>query len=435
MTKNLQNLNVQNQNTFGNGYFNVFSNISFNSSEQKIAENFNVKIGNVKIGGGGSIGIRDAFTLVELLVVIAIIGVLVGLLLPAVQAAREAARRMKCTNNLKQFGLAVHNFHDTRDGLPPSAVYQLKPSFWVMIYPYIEQQALYDLMASYTPDPNPDTTNIVDPPLVFNGTNYTNASKWFYRLPDNLKEGFASIPFNKCPSRRNKSSYNNQNNNNSGPRGDFALVSIYDRTLSDSSATIGAITGDWFVPPSFPGWTGSSLPPSGHLQNYSSPFLPALVRWISSAPSTVGTANGDGQYITSWEPRNAMTSWQDGVSNQLIIGEKFIPQDLFEANGQWDGGNILGNATHQNLNIVRAISSGAQSIKRFPADIPEGEYWMDSAASGNANVVHAVFGGIHQGIANFLIGDGSVHAISSSINRTTLWHLGHTQDGNPVSIP
>ena len=88
---------------------------------------------------------RRAFTLVELLVVIAIIGVLIALLLPAVQQAREAARRMQCTNHLKQLGLALHNYHDVNNSFPPAGEQEhAKLGLFGRLLPYIEQQALYD---------------------------------------------------------------------------------------------------------------------------------------------------------------------------------------------------------------------------------------------------------------------------------------------------
>jgi prepilin-type N-terminal cleavage/methylation domain-containing protein/prepilin-type processing-associated H-X9-DG protein len=102
--------------------------------------------------------IRRGFTLVELLVVIAIIGILIALLLPAVQAAREAARRSQCTNNEKQIGLALHNYHDTFKSFPPSGVLEGDHGLpvngpyahayhytWLfMILPFMEQQPLHD---------------------------------------------------------------------------------------------------------------------------------------------------------------------------------------------------------------------------------------------------------------------------------------------------
>ena len=90
---------------------------------------------------------RRGFTLIELLVVIAIIAVLIALLLPAVQQARESARRTQCKNNLKQLGLALHNYHDTHNFFPPgnvaSQVGGWGPSWWIFILPYIDQAPVY----------------------------------------------------------------------------------------------------------------------------------------------------------------------------------------------------------------------------------------------------------------------------------------------------
>ena len=94
--------------------------------------------------------IRRGFTLVELLVVIAIIGILIALLLPAVQAARGAARRMSCQNNLKQFGIAIHNYHDANKKLPQGMIYLKYWSFRSLLLPFYEEGNLeewveYDL--------------------------------------------------------------------------------------------------------------------------------------------------------------------------------------------------------------------------------------------------------------------------------------------------
>src|SRR6478609_4657468 len=92
---------------------------------------------------------RRAFTLIELLVVIAIIAILIALLLPAVQQAREAARRTQCKNNLKQLGLGLHNYLDTFSVLPPMCAIGSgtggKWSVWARIMPYLEQASIYNL--------------------------------------------------------------------------------------------------------------------------------------------------------------------------------------------------------------------------------------------------------------------------------------------------
>ncbi len=107
-------------------------------------------------------GGRSGFTLIELLVVLAIIAVLIGLLLPAVQKVREAANRVKCGNNLRQLGLAAHQYHDAHQHLPPGVGYYPTPpngvfgTYFFHLLPYVEQDNLYRSALGSVPFPPPD---------------------------------------------------------------------------------------------------------------------------------------------------------------------------------------------------------------------------------------------------------------------------------------
>lgn len=154
---------------------------------------------------------RRGFTLVELLVVIAIIGVLIALLLPAVQQAREAARRSQCLNNLKQIGLATHNFHDTYGELPPSRIRYGYMGWVALTLPFMEQTNLadqIDLKATYANQTNAvqqtsvnalvcpsrhkagDITTSVE---AINGDNSDNGAVWDYASCDGPSGDNAAI--------------------------------------------------------------------------------------------------------------------------------------------------------------------------------------------------------------------------------------------------
>ncbi|MDR3233279.1 MAG: DUF1559 domain-containing protein [Planctomycetaceae bacterium] len=176
----------------------------------------------------------------------------------------------------------------------------------------------------------------------------------------------------------------------------------------------------------------------------------------------VGSVDGDAKFIRAWSSRNIFSDWTDGTSNQLIAGEKFIPSELWNVQldpnasdiktsaykRQWDGSYLSPNAIRQNMNIARPIYYTQSCIKRSPNDSPKisdglddgsgnGIVCQDTPPNGNidANTYHAVYGGIHQGICQFAVGDGTVHSIDANINWELLYHLAKTNDGEAVNIP
>ncbi|MDR1962937.1 MAG: DUF1559 domain-containing protein [Planctomycetaceae bacterium] len=363
-----------------------------------------------------------AFTLVERLVVIAILGVLIALLLPAVQAAREAAFRMQCTNHLKQFGIAVHNFHDTREGLPPltigylvdtdpyntNAEKQGRASLWVFILPFMEQQPLYDFVAEKS-----DSFR-----LGLNGTNLWNFAGDSDSDRLSYQERLGSITTFLCPSRRSTAgSFIGRTDSLDsqqilGPQGDYAIV-------------VGREDANWSEWVQYQDVTNTT-----RVNAQRGPFRPAV--WENNEPQ-------------QWKCRDSLAWWSDGTSNQVLIGEKLIYFDAIgvcrdgaAANRPYTGDcSIFAAGEWKCMPMSRSFNAHFENnYKRSPQDIYQ-ENW-------------AQWGSCHPGICNFLIGDGSVRALSVTIptgalvvtgtagtlnTDSILAKLGNVGDGNPVTLP
>ncbi|MDR2644298.1 MAG: DUF1559 domain-containing protein [Planctomycetaceae bacterium] len=235
------------------------------------------------------------FTLVELLVVIAIIGLLIALLLPAVQAAREAARRMSCTNNLRQIGIAVHNFNDAKSALPPSIIARYRMSIFPLLFPYMEQQTLYEKILSL-PDDYGNTTE---------GKFVTGKGWWgpvvtvgTCSLTEEDRALFGRVAIYYCPTRaRSKPAITKPPAgttwDRSGPQHDYAIVGCQGST-GTINVNLGDVTAWW----QFAGdANGNDNDPS----RLSSPFR------IARSDFTY-TGHSDGGAVTKWSPRDKI-SW------------------------------------------------------------------------------------------------------------------------------
>jgi prepilin-type N-terminal cleavage/methylation domain-containing protein len=208
---------------------------------------------------------RQGFTLVELLVVIAIIGILIALLLPAVQAAREAARRTQCLNHFKQIGLAMHGFHDVRKGLPPSRLTNHHATWLFLVRPYMEDSALFQAWPAETD---------------------------FFDMPEAVRIQTTSGLL--CPSRHHDSvlAYREPDNVHGHSKSPLTGGAIADY-VGVRGSTCGGFDEPW--------------------HKYDGVML------VSDYPEYPG---GHPRTLTKWKPRISFKKITDGTSKTLMCGEK-----------------------------------------------------------------------------------------------------------------
>jgi len=322
---------------------------------------------------------RHGFTLVELLVVIAIIGTLVALLLPAVQAAREAARRTQCVNNLKQQGLALHNYAGTYKKFPPGRVRAGAngATLFALIFPYMEEQAAWDKLTSDLSKATPAVNKIG----VFG---YKNLNP-IHQVPEASQ---LQVTGYLCPSRGRSSP---------------SLVDPYESdTTGTSKGKYLGFAGDY---------AGCRSDSAGAVSNVADNGIFSKTQPSSDTKPRFATRLAD---VT------------DGLSKTIAIGERHVPSIGIGAmiypdgpNHGCDGPMYQGGVAESSL---RATGS-SHLLALGPMDP------MDMAATVWKRTS---FGSWHPGISNFLMGDGSVQGIAVETDVTTMGYLGNKQDGNPI---
>jgi hypothetical protein len=362
-----------------------------------------------------------------LLVVIAIIGVLIALLLPAIQAAREAARRMQCSNHLKQHGIAVHNFHDTYKGLPPCGMGVAGPTWYPFIFPFMEQQSLYISMANANCGGRSKWKVFCDSGVGSGGGSVTPANTWFMGtattgtpLTEEERNGFGSIAYAKCPSRRSGVQLVKETGGSSpaywnvGPTGDYAVAFGYHEQAAGSYNWYRLVQPERAVNPElYPG---------------------PLRAPIFQSQETSGLPD-----FNSWQPRDTFAYWQDGTSNQFLIGEKHVPLDKIgicpEEKQNYDCSFIFTQPNGRDMSAARRqvrlrndnTLDGGQVLMLDP-------YYKGTVGTTKPTNDYA-FGSAHPGISQFLLGDGSVVACPVTTPHPTLRKLTCVNDGNNVAVP
>jgi prepilin-type N-terminal cleavage/methylation domain-containing protein len=327
------------------------------------------------------------FTLVELLVVIAIIGVLIALLLPAVQAAREAARRMKCTNHLKQLGIALHNYHDVNNELPfnGSTDNQLGRSWAITVFPFIEQTTVFAACRFES------------------GSGWGDSNRYInWQVLDGL-----AVPTLFCPSSNREKM----------------------RTTATSATTqaLGAPATIYLQKINYVGLSGTYLNPADLSQDSR-----------NSYNASYGRHTFNGVIIPIHETTSkvevvSFASITDGTSNTVGFTEQ---------------SNLVWNSTRTTQNNWCASDySGAgwnggrsDAIYGWTANITSIRWTINAACPGtgcsNPYESNTIITSSHSGGANFTVVDGSVRFISETVDlNNVLLRLASRDDSLSVALP
>lgn len=310
---------------------------------------------------------RRAFTLIELLVVIAIIAVLIALLLPAVQQAREAARRSQCKNNLKQFGLAMANYHDVFNRFPQGGTLGCcgnapNIGFIPRLFPYLDQTPLYNQMNMSAPDALSANISIITTPL-----SVALCPSDSHSFAGNVYAGYSVTNYDGSAGSQNFGSQNGSCN-------------VY---------TTGLLYNGW----------GDDTDPRNC--------------------SGMGTRGG---------PSLGIKDVSDGTSNVIHMGE-MLPScnDHTQNGGLWrENGISFHSGVGAPINDYTSCNWAPASIVRFPACGPQA---LGAGAWSQWNIAWG-FKSMHTGGAQFLFVDGSVRFISQNVNYQTYQYLGGRSDGN-----
>ncbi|EAQ81828.1 DUF1559 domain-containing protein [Blastopirellula marina] len=318
---------------------------------------------------------RSGFTLVELLVVIAIIGVLIALLLPAVQQAREAARRMHCSNNLKQIGLAIHNYHDTFLSLPPGG-------YWA-----------HDTPWSTATTPNPERGSAIVAILPFLELS-TLHDRMDFTSNTSIHEQYVDSPANTKKFKQ-------------------VIVSAY---LCPSDTTGGVVPGTDIGCHNYSANYGPS--------NVSSTGNPDCLCSQGAAMNgfRIDTSHGETNPAGPFTRRGnkyigKFSQTTDGLSNTIYFGEVRPQCSHHNSQGWAHSNNGNGLAT-----TLIPINTDTCSTK---AEAPGGDTCYSLC---NWNLEFG-FRSLHPGGAQFLKGDGSVSLIAETVNHDAYQRLGQRDDG------